>query len=116
MAHQFINVEAYSFDVGFYDACAVLEELRLTDFFVLSPACLLRVRLALILKHNLFNFVTVGSLFTPYPPTFVCPMSGLYSCVGAGVGYSWGTLGGAPRTAEASKEPIKHNISNLNMS
>merc|ERR1719167_532193 len=62
IANQFINIEANMLDVGFYDASAILIELGLTNLLVLGPASLLLVWLALILKHNLFNLMTVWIL------------------------------------------------------
>merc|ERR1719167_26139 len=62
IANQFINIEANALDVSFDDASAIFKELRLTNLLVLGPASLLLVWLALILKHNLFNFMTVWIL------------------------------------------------------
>jgi len=62
IANQFINIEANTFDVGFDDAGAVFEELGLTNLLVLGPASLLLVWLTLILKHHLFNLMTVWIL------------------------------------------------------
>merc|ERR1719167_1850904 len=62
IANQFINIEANALDVGFNDASAIFKELRLTNLLVLGPASLLLVWLAPILKHNLFNLMTVGIL------------------------------------------------------
>jgi len=59
IANQFIYVEANTFDVGFDDASAIFEELGLTNLLILGPASLLLVWLALILKYNLLNLVTV---------------------------------------------------------
>merc|ERR1719167_1925906 len=61
-ANQFINIEANTLDVGFYDASAIFKELGLTNLLVLGPASLLLVWLALILKHNPFNLMTVWIL------------------------------------------------------
>jgi len=62
ITNQFINIEANTLDVSFNYASAILEELGLANFLVLGPASLLFVWLALVLKHHLFNFMTVRIL------------------------------------------------------
>jgi len=62
IANQFIDIEANTLYVSFYDASAILEELGLANFLVLGPASLLFVWLALVFKHHFFNLVTVRIL------------------------------------------------------
>jgi len=62
IANQFINIKANTLNISFDDASTILEKLGLTNLLVLGPTSLLFVRLALILKHYLFNLVTVRIL------------------------------------------------------
>merc|ERR1719300_1681480 len=66
IANQFINIEANTLDVGFYDASAIFKELGLTNLLVLGPASLLLIWLALIFKHNLINLMAVWILGLTY--------------------------------------------------
>merc|ERR1719300_1352522 len=59
IANQFVNIETNTLNIGFDYASTILEELWFTNFLILGPASLLLVRLALVLEHHLFDFVTV---------------------------------------------------------
>merc|ERR1712201_52841 len=62
VAYQLVDIEAYSLDIGFNNSSAVIERLEDTRFLILSVACSLYIRLALVLEHHLLDHVTVGVL------------------------------------------------------
>ena len=68
VADQLINIEADTFDVGLYDASAVLVHNWLAYLLVLCPASLLFVRLTLVLEDHLLHLVAVRVLVDAIAP------------------------------------------------
>merc|ERR1712201_1904 len=73
VAYQLVDIEAHSLDIGFNNSSAVIERLGNTRFLILSVACPLSVRLALVLEHHLLDHVTVGVLVDTVSPHICLP-------------------------------------------
>merc|ERR1712114_14624 len=73
VANKFVHIEANSLHTGLDNTGAVLVQLWRTFFFILSPACFLLVRLALVLEHHLLYHVAVGVLVDTIASHVVLP-------------------------------------------
>merc|ERR1719184_135575 len=73
VTNQFIYIEANSLHISLNNTSAVLVHLRSALLFVLSPACLLSVGLALVLEHHFLHHVTVGVLVDAIATHVVLP-------------------------------------------
>ena len=62
VAHQLIDIETDSLNVGLNDPGAVLVHLDVSDLLVLGVACLLSVWLTLVDEDDLLHLVTVRVL------------------------------------------------------
>merc|ERR1712183_633257 len=68
VAYQLVNIEADTFNVGLYDAGAVLVHNWLAYLLVLCPASLLFVRLTLVLEDHLLHLMAVWVLVDAVAP------------------------------------------------
>lgn len=68
VAHQLVDIEAYTLNIGLNDPSAVLVHLNSGELLVLGVACLLGVRLTLVDKDDLLDLMAVRVLVDTIAP------------------------------------------------